>query len=679
MNAAELTEQDLDKSASQVFFAMQEALDNSQDTISPDPVGNWDIHNKNVVNLADGLKPDHAVNKKQLDAKDAKWDALNTRCDVVLDKAEGEAAEAEAQKNLAIKAAVDAQKQADYALEHEQGAKTQADRAHLEANRSETAKDNSYSSQVASQKLHDDTFKMMQQVQDQRDEIRVIRSNVESLANTSKAIRDDMLEKSSQILSDMTLKHDATVKAVTDYGNTTKAAMQVISDHVDKRKAEVDASANSVGQDKLQVKIWRDESEQFRDEASQAAGKATNYVVDYGTWMGAGKSELPPKPLTSARWRAVQGGVIPNVGTIRGGDFLYYSVKEDRFFIEGNITSVNGRNGEVVLTAADVGAVSSKGGTIEGNLLTTGNLTVRGNLTVSGNETEMANMDIQGELSEKGHRVYTDGRKPTAADVGAYSKPEADGRYQPKGSYAAAVHTHTPVQVGLSHYENASRSAYGSVTISGSKAGYAGIFFPDVNQTMMVNPAVQGFMHGGSWQWYFNNGVLTAGTVPWSRLTSLPATATRWPNAHEAGAYTQAECNTKYQPKGSYAAASHTHTWSQIHGLPATATRWPTWNEVSSKPSTMTPTVYTGTDSNATNFPIGTVLSALMARDMETNKAYLNDHFDLWLHKENFCVCVSDRWPNTAQRGAKLAGKWAYRHVVFPVFSACAGAFQRVS
>lgn len=72
-------------------------------------------------------------------------------------------------------------------------------------------------------------------------------------------------------------------------------------------------------------------------------------------------------------------------------------------------------------------------------------------------------------------------------------------------------------------------STYGSMTVSGANTGYAGIYFSGVGQYLMVSSAIQGFYNGSTWAWYFNNGELTTGTVPWARLSGIPTFASRWP------------------------------------------------------------------------------------------------------------------------------------------------------
>lgn len=92
--------------------------------------------------------------------------------------------------------------------------------------------------------------------------------------------------------------------------------------------------------------------------------------------------------------------------------------------------------------------------------------------------------------------------------------------------------------VGLSNYKNVSDAAYGSVTITGKKSGYAGIHFGDFNRVLMIQGTVSGVYKSdtSAWQWYFDNNTLVEGIIPWARIPDAPATATRWPNAGEVGA-----------------------------------------------------------------------------------------------------------------------------------------------
>jgi hypothetical protein len=67
------------------------------------------------------------------------------------------------------------------------------------------------------------------------------------------------------------------------------------------------------------------------------------------------------------------------------------------------------------------------------------------------------------------------------------------------------------------------RGGYGAISISGSNGGYSGIDFTDVAATFMIHSSISGvFRNNSAWDWYFTNGVLTAGTVPWANLSGQP-------------------------------------------------------------------------------------------------------------------------------------------------------------
>lgn len=70
------------------------------------------------------------------------------------------------------------------------------------------------------------------------------------------------------------------------------------------------------------------------------------------------------------------------------------------------------------------------------------------------------------------------------------------------------------------------RGSYGSVSIKGNLNGWAGIDFTDWNVTLMMRSDYQGaYINNNTWQWYFFNGVLTVGTVPWGNLSGIPSNA----------------------------------------------------------------------------------------------------------------------------------------------------------
>lgn len=70
------------------------------------------------------------------------------------------------------------------------------------------------------------------------------------------------------------------------------------------------------------------------------------------------------------------------------------------------------------------------------------------------------------------------------------------------------------------------RGSYGTVSITGTNNGYAGIDFTDVNATFMIR--TDGFngvyKNNNTWSWYFDgNGNLVVGTVPWGNISNKPS------------------------------------------------------------------------------------------------------------------------------------------------------------
>lgn len=71
---------------------------------------------------------------------------------------------------------------------------------------------------------------------------------------------------------------------------------------------------------------------------------------------------------------------------------------------------------------------------------------------------------------------------------------------------------------------------YGSIGVQGASGSFAGIRFLDSHQdqTLMVHATadMQGIYRAdvGTWSWYFQNGTLMIGTVPWTNIGSKPST-----------------------------------------------------------------------------------------------------------------------------------------------------------
>ena len=103
-----------------------------------------------------------------------------------------------------------------------------------------------------------------------------------------------------------------------------------------------------------------------------------------------------------------------------------------------------------------------------------------------------------------------------------------------------------------------------------------------------------------------NVALTSLGSLNWSQLVSVPATASRWPKWSEVTDIPSFSLSThnhddKYQPIGDYSLSTHSHAWGEVTGKPTTATRWPAWSEVTSKPSTFTPASHKHTIADVTS------------------------------------------------------------------------------
>lgn len=72
----------------------------------------------------------------------------------------------------------------------------------------------------------------------------------------------------------------------------------------------------------------------------------------------------------------------------------------------------------------------------------------------------------------------------------------------------------------------AGASSVGSIDIDNINGSYAGIHFShaSIARKFMVSSTIQGIQNAAdnTWTWQWTSGSLTAGSVPWARLTSVP-------------------------------------------------------------------------------------------------------------------------------------------------------------
>lgn len=166
--------------------------------------------------------------------------------------------------------------------------------------------------------------------------------------------------------------------------------------------------------------------------------------------------------------------------------------------------------------------------TVHGNLKVIGDSQVAGNLNVTGGG------DVRGPIRGGPQNVISSryNNTPIINDhMNSNISLNASGGSVHLGNMnTTSVVFDAPVSVIPT---SGSSGTWTSVNMSGSKGGYAGIHFTDYSRFFMVNASIQGFHTGSAWQWYFSNGILTTGTVPWANLSNVPTylARSRWGSA----------------------------------------------------------------------------------------------------------------------------------------------------
>ncbi|WP_235581914.1 hypothetical protein, partial [Rhizobacter sp. Root29] len=119
------------------------------------------------------------------------------------------------------------------------------------------------------------------------------------------------------------------------------------------------------------------------------------------------------------------------------------------------------------------------------------------------------------------------------AYAGAVTSPPA-GAKRFTGGLIQEFNGSSWVEKATGYLKNISPVSYTSVSIPGAANGWAGIQFSDTAKlySLMVNASegTSGIysVSDGQWKWFFDtNGQLSAGTVPWGRVTGAPA-ITAW-------------------------------------------------------------------------------------------------------------------------------------------------------
>lgn len=212
---------------------------------------------------------------------------------------------------------------------------------------------------------------------------------------------------------------------------------------------------------------------------------------------------------------------------------------------QGEVYTVNGMQGNVTLSAADVGARPSTYVPAWGEV--TGKPT-----TFTPSAHTHAQSEITGlttALAGKVDTTRTVNSKPLSADI-----------------------TLTPADVGAA--PDAHQHVWANLSDPPTTATRWPTWTEVTSKPTTFTPAT----HNHPWTDLSGIPAFASRWPAFSEITSPPAYTTRWP--------TWTEVTDK---PTTFAPSTHGHSWAQITSIPETASRWPAWGEVTSKPTVFTP------------------------------------------------------------------------------------------
>jgi hypothetical protein len=117
------------------------------------------------------------------------------------------------------------------------------------------------------------------------------------------------------------------------------------------------------------------------------------------------------------------------------------------------------------------------------------------------------------------------------SDAGTITSPPTGARRWIAGSVPERYSGSSWVEMSTGFLKATAPATYGSVAIAGSLGSYFGVQFSSSAKkwTFMVDAAGLSGLYSvtdSAWKWCWDaSGILTAGTVPWARLSGVPAVA----------------------------------------------------------------------------------------------------------------------------------------------------------
>ena len=206
-----------------------------------------------------------------------------------------------------------------------------------------------------------------------RDAVEADRTEVASNKQDIKTIQADVTSKQSAVTASASAAAVSEANALTSETGAAADAAQVASDKsaVTALRDEVEADRTEVAGNTALTLGYKNDAETARDEAVNAAAALTGAMSEAGGYDASGNT-LPPKPASSTFWKITVAGTLDGV-PYGVGDTLVYSLNLDQFYKIDNteaVTSVNGQQGVVTLTATQVGALPASTSVTDLNGLT---------------------------------------------------------------------------------------------------------------------------------------------------------------------------------------------------------------------------------------------------------------------------------------------------------------------
>lgn len=363
-----------------------------------------------------------------------------------------------------------------------------------------------------------------------------------------------VVEKHNDVVS----KHADVVAAQSQVASNTSSVTAMVS--------QASASADSASQSASSAanKATKTESDRVvtmaaRDEAVAAAAKLTG-ALNYEGIYDASSGVYPTSKGRDSFWKVVVPGTIGTV-QFKPGDQIEYRVSTNGYTRVPNsapVLSVNGKEGAVTITAADVGALPSAWTPTWGD--------VKGKPTVFPPEAHKhAWGDLVGIPLVFASNWASVADKPTEFTPVVHQHSWKDLADKPS-TFAPEAHSHTWDALG------------------GKPSVFASEWAQVSNKPSVYPPDV----HAHSWDTV--TGKPSVFPTAWADVANPPIFATRWPKWSEVP-----EKPTVFPPEG------HRHAWgdltdvpsvfatnwASIANIPLNASRWPTAWEIGAAPDSI--------------------------------------------------------------------------------------------